>query len=209
MYALIKREILDHIVYFIGAMLFSLILIGLLTAAGYSLERRGFDLYLGFATPVVIMLGIGLAAMGVSQMYTDKNRKVSAFLLALPVTRRSILAARVITGVLAILMVLVPVALTAVILSRLLGPSIPIFAEPITDIFTTVFLTALACYCVGLLTGWTTSKITPSFGGFGLTLVLVLMILVKGFGLQAQFLLVVIIAASLTRTWLKYMSTAL
>ncbi len=209
MYALIKREIHDHVIYFIAAVICSAVLISLLTAAAYNLNQWKFGAYLGFTAPAVLMLVLGLAAMGASQMYTDRNRKVSAFLSALPVTRGSIFTARVITGVLVIVTALVPVALAAAILSRPLGPPIPIFAEPIADIFTTAFLMALACYCMGLLTGWTGIKVIPSFGGLGLTLVLVSVIFVKGFGLHAKLLLVVIIAASLTRTWRKYMSTAL
>ncbi len=209
MLTLIKREIRDHLVYFFVAVILAVTLVGILTVSAYNFDQRESQIYLTLMIPGVILLVIGAAGMGVSQMYIDKNRKISAFLTSQPVTRGRIFAARVIMGVLVILTVLVPAAIAAATLNSLLGPPIPAYGKLIADIFTTVFLMALACYSMGLLTGWTTSKLTPSFGGLGLTVLLVLMIIIKGFGLQIQLLLVLIIAAALTRTWRKYMSTPL
>jgi len=94
-------------------------------------------------------------------------------------------------------------------MGRLIAPPIPIFAGYIADIFTTIFLMVLACYCLGLLTGWTANKITPTFGALGLDLVLVSLVFVKGFGPDIKFLLVLVIVACLIRTWHKFMSTSL
>jgi len=209
MLTLIRREIRDHIIYFIAAVIFSAIQVGLLTAAAYSFTRLESGVYFGLTTPVIMVLVLGFAGMGVSQMYTDKNRKISAFLSALPVTRDRIFTAKVITGVLAILTALAPVAIAAVVWAGREGGSKLAFGGLMADIFTTAFLMALACYCIGLLTGWTTSKLTPSLGGLGLTGLLVSVIIIKGFGLHINLLLVLIIAASLTRAWRKYMSTSL
>ncbi len=209
MLTLIKREIRDHLVYFFVAVILAVTLVGILTVSAYNFDQRESQIYLTLMIPGVILLVLGAAGMGVSQMYIDKNRKISAFLTSQPVTRGRIFAARVIMGVLVILTVLAPAAIATATLNSLLGPPIPAYGKLLTDIFTTVFLMALACYSMGLLTGWTTSKLTPSFGGLGLTVLLVLMIIIKGFGLQIQLLLVLIIAAALTRTWRKYMSTPL
>jgi hypothetical protein len=209
MLTLIRREIRDHIVYFIAAVVFSAILIALLTAGTYKLDMGGYAVYVGLSVPMLLILVLGFSAMGVTQMYMDRNRRISAFLSALPVTRSRILAARIIVGLLAILTVLVPVTIASIVLGRLLAPPIPIFAGYVADIFTTVFLMILACYCLGLLTGWTANKIAPTFGALGLNLVLVSLVFVKGFGPDIKFLLVLVIVACLIRTWHKFISTSL
>ena len=209
MLTLIRREIRDHIVYFIAAVVFSAILIALLIAAAYHFESSESAVFVALSIPMLVILVLGFSAMGVTQMYMDRNRRISAFLSALPVTRSRILTARIVAGLLAILIVLVPLAIAVIVLGRLLAPPIPIFAGFVTDILTTVFLMVLACYCLGLLTGWTANKITPTFGALGLNLVLVSLVFVKGFGPEINFLLVLVIVACLIRTWHKFMSTSL
>ena len=209
MLTLIRREIRDNIVYFIAAVVFSAILISLLTAATYNFDWGEPAVYVGLSIPILIILVLGFSAMGVTQMYMDRNRRISAFLSALPVTRSRILTARIVAGLMAILIVLVPLAIAAIALGRLIAPPIPIFTGYIADILTTVFLMVLACYCLGLLTGWTANKIAPTFGALGLNLVLVSLVFVKGFGPDIKFLLVLVIVACLIRTWHKFMSTSL
>jgi len=209
MFTLIKREIEDHIAYFIGAAILTTILIVLLVAAMYHTEAGDSPVFIGLSIPVVVVLIIGFSGMGVSQMYSDRNRKISTFLSSLPVTRSRILLARIITGILAILIVLLPLIVTAQILRRLFAPPIPFYSDLIFDISVTAFLMAFACYCLGLQTGWTSSRITPSLGGIILTCILVPLIVVKGFGLQIKIILIAFVVASLIRTWQKFTSTAL
>jgi len=209
MFTLIKREIEDHIAYFIGAIILSAVLTALLASAVYYNEASERPVFIGLSIPAIVVLIIGFASMGVSQMYTDRSRKLSAFLSSLPVTRSRILIARIITGILAILVVLLPLTITGTILWRLFAPPIPIFPGLIFDISVTAFLMAFACYCIGLQTGWTSSRITPTLGGLLLTGILVPLIVVKGFGLQIKIILIVFIVASLIRIWQKFTSTAL
>ena len=209
MFTLIKREIEDHIAYFIGAIILSGILIALLTSVVYYDEPGERPVFVGLSIPAIVVLIIGFASMGVSQMYTDRNRKVSTFLSGLPVTRGQILIARIITGILAILIVLLPLTITGTILWRLFAPPIPIFPGLIFDLSVTVFLMGFACYCLGLQTGWTSSRITPTLGGLVLTCIFVPLVIVKGFGPHIKVILVLFIVASLIRTWQKFMSTAL
>ncbi|UCC97166.1 MAG: hypothetical protein JSW66_15130 [Phycisphaerales bacterium] len=210
MLALIKREILDHIVYFFAALIFSAVLVSLLTAAAYNSGGRiESGIFAALWIPMLLILVIVFSAMGVTQMYLDRNRRISAFLCALPVTRSRILAARIIAGVLAILLALLPLAIGAGLLCRLFVLPMPFFTNLLTDIVTTIFLMVFACYCLGLLTGWTASKIAPTFGALGLNLILVSLIVVKGFGSEIRFLLVLVIAACLIRTWQKFVSTSL
>jgi len=216
MFTLIKREIEDHIGYFIGAGFLSGILIIVSIFAISAQEASVAVVFVGFYIPVIIMLMIGLPGMGVSQMYTDRTRRISVFLCGLSVTRGQILTVRIITGILAILTFLVPLTITAMVLLRIFMPAGRIYSLYssvasgfIFDIFITAFLMSFACYCLGLQTGWTSSRITPTLGGVALAFVLVPLIIVKGFGLHIVVILVLFIAASLVRTWHRFMSTSL
>ncbi len=210
MFTLIKREIRDHVIYFIAAVILSLMLTAYLGAGVYHFDQFEVSIiYYHLSIPVIVITVIGFCAMGVSQMYLDRNRKISAFLSVLPVSRNQILAARIITGLLAILTTLLPLMLAAFVLFRLLAPPIPILTSFLTDISMTLFLTTLSCYCVGLLTGWTSSKTSPTFGALGLTLILALLIPVKGFGFEIKLILVLVMTMSLVRTWQKFISTSL
>jgi hypothetical protein len=216
MFTLIKREIKDHIAYFIGAAILSGILILLSILAISANEASEPIVLVGFWIPAIIMLIIGLPGMGVSQMYTDRTRRISAFLCGLPVTRSQILAAKIITGILTILTFLVPLIITAIVLWRLFAPAGQIYSVYssvysgfVFDIFITAFLMSFACYCLGLQTGWTSSRITPTLGGVALAFVLVPLIIIKGFGLHIAVFLLLFIIASLVRTWHRFTSTSL
>ena len=209
MFTLIKREIEDHIAYFIGAAVLSTILIALLISAMYHPGTGDRPVFVGLSIPAIVILIIGFTAMGATQMYTDRTRRISAFLAGLPVRRRQILLARVITGILAILTLLLPLTITMVILFPLFIPPIQMYPGFVSEIFAALFLMAFACYCLGLLTGWNSSKIIPTLGGLVLTCILLPLILVKGFGLHVVVVLLLFIIASLVRIWHTFMSTSL
>ncbi len=162
----------------------------------------------GFGIPAVIVI-FGICAMGASQMYLDRTRKISAFLSTLAVSRGRILIARIITGILVILTLLVPLTITAVTLLRLYVSPVLIYPGMVFEIFVAVFLMAFACYCIGLQTGWTSGKIIPTLGGIALACIFVPLILIKGFGLHIVVILVLFIVASLIRTWHTFMTTSL
>ena len=210
MFALIKREIQDHIVYFIGAAAFSAIFILILISVIHNYDPRNPEVFsIGFGVPAVTLVIIGICAMGAAQMYLDKTRKISALLSTLAVSRSRILLARIITGILAILTLLVPLTIAAVTLLRLYVPPVLIYPGMVFEISLTVFLMVFACYCLGLQTGWNSGKIVPTLGGIALTCILVPLILVKGFGLHIVVILVLFIVASLLRTWHTFMTTSL
>ena len=211
MYALIKREIQDHIVYFIGAAAFSaiFIIISISVIHNYNPRENPPVFSIGLGVPTIAIVIIAFCAMGATQMYTDKNRKISAFLSTLAVSRSRILLARIITGILAILTLLVPLTITAVTLLRLYVPPVPIYPGMVFEISVVVFLMVFACYCLGLQTGWNSGKIIPTLGGIALTCIFVPLILIKGFGLHIVVILVLFIVASLIRIWHTFMSTSL
>ncbi len=210
MFALIKREIQDHIVYFIGAAVFSAVFIVMSISLIHQYDSRNPPVFsIGLGVPPVTLVILGFCAMGAAQMYTDRNRKISAFLSTLAVSRSRILLARIIAGILAILTLLVPLTIAAGILLRLFSPPIPMYPGMVFEISLTVFLMVFACYCLGLQTGWNSGKIIPTLGGIALTCIFVPLILVKGFGLHIVVILVLFIVASLIRTWHTFMSTSL
>jgi hypothetical protein len=209
MFTLIKREIRDHIVYFLGATILTAILIAIVIFMAYQIGRGDSVVYIGLSLPVIVTLMIGFSVMGVSQMYTDRARKISAFLSILPVSRNQILFARIITGILAILTVFLPLIATCMALRYLFAPPIPVLSGIIYDIFTVVFLVGFACYCLGLMTGWTTGKIVPAMTCLVLTFIFTSLIITKGFGPCVKGIFILFIIACLTRTWQKYTSTSL
>ena len=214
MLTLIEREIKDHLAFFLGAVIAAAILAALLvsTVRTYSPFRDLLIYAVWLLVPAILTLVIAAFGMGASQMYTDRARKVSAFLSALPVTRSRILLARITTGMLAMLTFLIPLAIVSAILLRLFPLPFPIyhvFHDLFSEVLMASFLMAFACYCLGLFTGWTSNKIIPTLGGLSLTMVLVTLILVKGFGADTSAILVLVIMASLARTWQKFTSTAL
>ena len=213
MFALIKREIQDHIVYFIGAAVFAVffIIMSISILHNYN-PRHGppvFAILIGVPAVTIVIFGIG--AMGATQMYLDKTRKISALLSTLATSRNRILLARIIAGILAILTLLVPLTIAAVILMRFFTILIPIpmFPGMVFEISVVVFLMAFACYSIGLQTGWNSNPVTPSLGALFLTCIFVTLIFVKGFGVHIVVILVLFIVASLIRTWHTFMTTSL
>ena len=210
MFALIKREIQDHLVYFIAAPVLSALLIIVTVEAVFSYDSRNPPVVaIGLGVALGAIVTFGICGMGAGQMYLDKTRRISAFLTMLPVSRNKILLARIAAGILAILILLVPLAVAAAFLVRISTPPIPLYSGMVLDISTTTFLLALACYCIGLQTGWNPSVLTPSLGSLGLTCIFVLLVVIKGFGPEINVILVLFIAASLYRTLHNFSFTSL
>ena len=216
MFTLIKREIEDHLAHFLAAVILSVIIVVLSIWAIYNYYRAvrpwAFPNALSTAVVVALVLALGLFAMGAGQMYMDRTRRVSAFLSVLPVSRRRILLARIITGVLAILTLFIPLGITSAIVWRLLtlpSPMYQVYHGLFWEIFIAAFLMCFACYGLGLQTGWTSSKAVPTLAALTLTFVLVSLIVVKGFGLDTIIILILFIIGSVTRTWQKSKATAL
>ncbi len=210
MYTLIKREIEDHIVYFLGAFLLSLLFTGSIIATGFgvgTVEELGAILAaLGITSLVVTTIGI--CALGTSQMYMDRNRKVSAFLSTLPVSRNQIFAARVLTGLLTLLVLLAAPAITVEVLVSTLRQEQAVYKYFTVEIFSTLYLLGLGIYCTGLMGGFSSSKIVPTLGSLVLSVVLMTIILIKGPGIEISIILLVYVSASLAYTWRKFNTTS-
>jgi len=185
-----------------------ILIICIISAAYRSNSEEAPIFAIALSLPVIVILIIGFTSIGVSQMYIDKNKRISAFLLTLPVTRGRILTARIITGILAILTLFLPLIITTMILYRLLSPPVPVFEGMFFDIYTVTLLTALTSYCIGLQTGWMKGKVIPPLVGFIITFVFASIIIIKGLGPQAWLPLIIFIIASVIRSRRKFMKTS-
>ena len=214
MLALIKREIEDNRVFFIAAIILAVIFSVLFVYQQYNRERYG-DMVVSFGIMISILMTAGLCALGAAQMYSDKTKKVSALLATLAVSRNQIFTARVITGVLLLLIGLVPFAGTIfavipkIVVELKLEPSTPIRSGLYAEILVPVLLLGFACYCIGLQAGWTSNKIMPSLGALGLCIILISVIVIKGFDWEIYAILISLIAACLIRAWFKFSRSAL
>jgi len=211
MLTLIKREIQDHKIYFLIAFLMSIVFSLSIIAGAYRPEQK--DVIPILFTFLAIITIIGVCTLGASQTHTEKTRKISQFLLTLPVTRRQIFAARVLTGISAILVLLVPPAVTTNIVGlgfAGLWQGEASYKYLIIEIFSSLFLACLGLYCTGLLCGLSKSRLaaTPTLLGLILSIFLLSLIVIKGFGIEASIIMFFYVASCLTFSWLKFNSAA-
>lgn len=209
MFTLIMREIEDNRVFFIAAIILALIFSVLFVYQQFYDEKYE-SVIIRLGTMISIPLAIAFCAMGAAQMYWDKTKKVSAILATLAVNRGQIFTARVIAGFLLVLIGFVPIAGTIITAVSRLGVSYPHIHNGIYyEFLIPTLLLGFACYCVGLQTGWTSNRLIPTLGTLGLSLILIPVILIKGFGWDIYAILVLFIAACLIRAWYKFSRSAL
>ncbi len=204
------REIRDHAGYFIASAIMSALMIALLISLTLEYRREVVTLVsLGVLIPLAVMLGIALCAFGAAQMRLDRTRNLSKFLTTLPVGRGRVFLARVCTGVLGILLFLIPLTITAAILMDLRSPPVPLYRGLLPDLFVGVFLTCLACYSLGLYAGWSAKALAPTLGAVLLVMLVPLLLAIKGFGIELIVILLLFVAASLAGTWDRFSSSSL
>lgn len=208
MFTLIKRELEDNY----GTILVAFLLSGLSSSLIYLFTEakepnQGPLLYLSAFFGILILLLF--CAIGVTQMYLDRQRKISSFLTMLAVSREKILIAKIITGVITIFITLLPlIIITVIIFSRIeRDMGIVVNRASIGQFLKLAFLLSLACYFLGLQYGWSQRRFFPSMGSFGLSLILISLVLIKGLSMQTAILLIAVILCSLILAWHKFMST--
>jgi hypothetical protein len=205
--SLIRREISDNLGYVVGAGIVVALAVWLsVYAVLWEQEPDMVGVSTAFLVPALLL---GYYGLGASQMYGDRAHKVSTLLCTLAVTRNRILAARVLVGAGTVLATIVPLAVTAMVLLSA-SPLLAAYrGRLIGEIATTSALAGFACYCMGLLVGWTTSKVWLLVGGITLLTLTVSLVVVKGFGLEAMGVLLLLIVASLPVVWYRFVSTPL
>jgi len=168
--------------------------------------QEDYFLPLGLLT---FLLLLGLYALGAAQMYGDRANRISSLLTTQAVTRSRVLAARALVGLLAVLAVLLPVVVTAVVLLWAFLPPLDFYRRLLVEIPLTLALTAFACHSAGLLVGWTTNRIRLLAGAVLLVTAVASLLWIKGFGPDVMAVLLLFIAATLLRTWHTFTSTSL
>lgn len=208
---LIKREIVDHIVYFICAVVVSALLVAATVVASADFDTvNEFGLILSSLVGVSLIVVPGLCGLGVAQMYSDRGRNVSAFLLALPVTRFQLFAARVLTGILAVIVLVVPSAVAAMLaMTNFRVDELPVFHGLVGDLFLGIFMAYLACYSVGLYAGWKPRSLAPTLVVLPAVFLIPSLVVIKGFGLELVAVLSVLMIACLAAAWCRFSTTSL
>jgi len=204
--SLIGREIRDQLVYVLAPCVISLMVIGIgVFTFVWGIQEA--SVYFGGILIAFVFLGFSI--LGAAQMYGDRANRVSALLSTLAATREKILLSRVIVGGLTVLAALIPVFITAVVLLQLYVPPFEFYSGVVVEVSVALILAGFLCYCVGLQTGWTTSRVVLVGGTLFVTSACASLIAIKGFGPQALLILVLLSAALLVRTWSQFVSRSL
>jgi len=214
MLTLIKREIEDNMGLFILGLVVTLIYVCVLATVvtmnspkqfPTGLDRIIYSIF-GSLIPVSAFLA---AALGAAQMYKDKNQKISAFLLTLATTRNKIISARIIAGLIWILMVIVPIIITEVILIQIFPVLIPYPKGYIAQLFVTMFLMSFSCYSVGLIVGNNKRRNLSQIAGGIITIIILTLIIIKGVGADTALILIILTVGLLGKVWQKFSTAAL
>jgi hypothetical protein len=206
MLTLVWREIVDHAAHLVLAAVISAIAVTLLLLP-FTLDVRG-EMTVIVGIMIVASL-FGFCILGVGQMYGDRAGRISSFLSTQAVTRGRILLARFLVGLLAIGIVLVPVGVTAIVDLAAFLPPITFYSRFLTAAYTTAFLTAFACYGLGLYAGWALPKQLLLFGALLLPATLISLVVIKGFVADTIGILVSLNLAVIVALALKFRSTPL
>ena len=215
MLALIKREIEDHLVWFIlGAVMTAFF--AFMTVCNVAFQRHkipptGIPLLMVtvFMTWYMPLLFLLSAVLGATQMYSDLSQKKSSFLATLATTRRRIFFAKIIAGLLWVLMCLLPIVAVDVVLLSFRQRLAPIDMNFPAKILITTFLATLCCYMLGLQMGRQTNKRSAILGSIILVSLFLSVIIIKGLGVQTVIILALFAITMFVRTWQRFMSTSL
>jgi len=207
MFALIKREIEDSIVFYLMFVLFGFgasALILALTFYGDS-EDPGNTIAFVIIGQLFGAIGLlGVSTLGSSQMYIDRTRKVSAFLSGLAATRWRLFAAKITAGVIGILIMVGPIAIASAIAVEKFTVPVPVRWMVFRDIALVVFLVYLSGYSMGLVVGWTITKFNPGWLAIILIILFLPFVIVKGCGPEAAGWLALFNCAVLTLSWKRF-----
>jgi hypothetical protein len=209
MFTLIKREVIDNIIFFVASALFAAILVAIMFTISLGDVDEEIRIYsVAGLFPVAGAVFIGLSWMGATQMHMDRTKKIYSMLFTKPVSRSQVLFVKIITGLLAILLLLLPILATAGFLLKNVDAAELelIFPGIFIPIAISVLMLFFGCYCLGLVCGLSSNKIIPAFGGIVLSVLLVPIVFIKGFGFEALGILVLFVVACLLFVWKRFLS---
>jgi len=211
---LIKREIQDHLILFIltaiATSIFTSIVVCDVSFKQYLTVPIGVpNVMFGILWLYTPLLLLGSAFLGATQMYIDRTQKISTFLSTLATTRQKILAAKIIAGLLWMLLVLVPFVAADVILLHIFPCLAPLDISFPVKILVTILLSSLCCYVLGLQMGWQVNKRSAILGSIILAPVVLSVVVIKGFGVQTIIILSLFVITMFIRIWQRFMSSSL
>ena len=202
LFTLIKRQIVDNAVYFLAAIGVSAVLIIAIISITLSEDITYLSLYTVFLIITApILVGIGSYLLGLVLVNSDKTSGITTTLSVLPIRRGQILIARLVTYTLIILTLLGPVTIIGAILWEFLGPPDWLFHNWLADTFIGISLMALACYCLGLIAARRAETFASALRALPPVPILMLLIVIKGFGWPLLAVLLPFLAVSLFRCW--------
>jgi len=201
--------VIDNIVFLIASGLASAMLVAIMFTMNLGDEvEEGRLIAITGLFPVAGAVFIGLSWMGATQMQTDKTKKIYSMLFTKPVSRSQVLFAKIVTGLLVILVFLLPIFAASGLLLNALEPDVVEIIIP--GIFiptaTGVLMLFFGCYCLGLICGLSSNKIIPAFGGVVLSVLLVPIVVIKGFGFEALGIIVLFVCLCLLFVWKRFLS---
>ena len=199
---LIKRQIVDGVGYFAIAIFASIVLIVAITSVVLTEELGYLSVYaITLLITIPILVCIGSYVLGFNQAYNGRTSGITALLSVLPLTRGHILLAQIVTAALVILTALAPLAIIVAILWEFLGPPEWLIRSYVNDVFIGMSLIAFACYCIGLYTGQRAELFRSGLRTLLLAPILLLLIIVKGFGWPLIAVLLPFVVVLLLRCW--------
>jgi ABC-type transport system involved in multi-copper enzyme maturation permease subunit len=196
--------------FFIAAVLLAAIFVAIMftLSVGDKVEEEAILYSLAAFFPVTAIVFIGLSWMGATQMHMDQTKKIYSMLFTKPVSRSQVLFAKIITGLLAILVLLLPVFAAAAFLLKNhdAGEFEFLFPGIFIPIAIGVEMLFFGCYCLGLMCGLSSNKILPAFGGIVLSALLVPIVVIKGFEFEALGIIILFVVACLLFVWKRFLS---
>ncbi len=212
MLTLIKREIEEAIVFFAINVAAVITIVSVLTyhvATGQvNNPFFGVPSIVYETLPLFLLMPFISAIFGVVQMSAGKEKNTTSFLATLATTRKKILTARIIAGLLWILLVLLPVAIAYILLLRLFPRAALPDAGFFIKAFTTVCLCNIACYALGLQMASGSNKQLTLLPAIAIVPVLLSIIVIKGFGAAVILTYLLFAIFAMVRTWQKFMSAS-
>lgn len=214
MLRLIRRELEDYMLLLLTAAIVATVFV-CITITSITTGRHGSRLEIWIPNIMFItfftlwFLPVAFALIGTAQMHVDKIRKVPAFLATLATNRSQILSAKIIAGIIYILVATVPILVTDIILMRTYYPASVAGVGIFLKMFGLLFLACLMGYAVGLQAGTSTSKIVAVLGPIVTVPFLISIAVFKGLDGQTAGLFAIITIAVLIRVWQKFKTSSL
>jgi len=197
---LTKRQIADDAVYLIPSLVLSAVLalgvsVGVLTdeftgPSGYTIVVLGL---------LPTLLSIGACVLGIVQSRADQASGMTDLLCVQTVTHAQILAARMIVGAIVILGGLLPLGVAGTILWEMMGPPDWLVRDWMTDVFLGMFMVCFASYGFGLHAGARARTFARALSVLVVMPILVLLVVIKGFGWPLPAVLGVLVGSLLLR----------